>query len=222
MWASRTTARPRWASPAVADHVFLEAAASSSRSSTGRRRSRVTKPARRREQMREIQSPVRPAELAALVTDAAKHISGQAGSRRLQLSVLRPRPIATYQREGGWDVRDHQGLLFLRRGEGLRLVDRTAIAARRCSRSLFHQAFSAGPASMRPDRWIGRPVSSSMVGRGFHYQQRSLDLESRTQALPAAELAVKQRGSEAREQTQPNSTVLAKPRDPPRPSTSTS
>jgi NAD(P)-dependent dehydrogenase (short-subunit alcohol dehydrogenase family) len=63
--------------------------------------------AKRREAMREMQSPVRPAELTvALMTDAAKHISGQIfGAGGYNLSVFsQPRPIETYTREGGWDV----------------------------------------------------------------------------------------------------------------------
>jgi NAD(P)-dependent dehydrogenase (short-subunit alcohol dehydrogenase family) len=63
--------------------------------------------AKRREAMREVQSPVRPAELTvALMTDAAKHISGQIfGAGGYNLSVFsQPRPIETYSREGGWDV----------------------------------------------------------------------------------------------------------------------
>src|SRR5580692_8030769 len=63
--------------------------------------------AARREQMRQIQSPVRPAELAAaLLSDAAKHISGQifgAGGHNLSI-YSQPRPIATYSRDGGWDA----------------------------------------------------------------------------------------------------------------------
>lgn len=63
--------------------------------------------AKRREAMREIQSPLRPAELAvALMSDAAKHVSGQIfGVGGYNLSIYsQPRPIATYQREGGWDA----------------------------------------------------------------------------------------------------------------------
>jgi NAD(P)-dependent dehydrogenase (short-subunit alcohol dehydrogenase family) len=63
--------------------------------------------AKRREAMREMQSPIRPAELTvALMTDAAKHISGQIfGAGGYNLSVFsQPRPIETYSREGGWDV----------------------------------------------------------------------------------------------------------------------
>jgi NAD(P)-dependent dehydrogenase (short-subunit alcohol dehydrogenase family) len=63
--------------------------------------------AKRRDEMREVQSPVRPAELAvALLSDAAKHISGQTfGAGGYNLSIYsQPRPIATYSREGGWDA----------------------------------------------------------------------------------------------------------------------
>jgi hypothetical protein len=63
--------------------------------------------AQRREAMRELQSAVRPAELTvALLTPAAAHISGQIfGAGGYNLSIYsQPRPIKTYQREGGWDV----------------------------------------------------------------------------------------------------------------------
>ncbi len=63
--------------------------------------------AKRREAMREIQSPVRPAELSvALCSDAAKGVSGQIfGAGGYNLSIYsQPRPIATYSREGGWDA----------------------------------------------------------------------------------------------------------------------
>ncbi|HEX4199520.1 MAG TPA: SDR family NAD(P)-dependent oxidoreductase [Caulobacteraceae bacterium] len=63
--------------------------------------------AKRREAMREVQSPVRPAELTvALMSDAAKSISGQIfGAGGYNLSVYsQPRPINTYAREGGWDA----------------------------------------------------------------------------------------------------------------------
>jgi NAD(P)-dependent dehydrogenase (short-subunit alcohol dehydrogenase family) len=62
---------------------------------------------KRRDAMREISSPIRPAQLAvALMSDAAKHISGQIfGASGYNLSIYsQPRPIATYQREGGWDA----------------------------------------------------------------------------------------------------------------------
>jgi hypothetical protein len=55
--------------------------------------------------MREIQSPVRPAELAvALMSGAAKAISGQIfGVGGYNLSIYsQPRPIHTYARDGGW------------------------------------------------------------------------------------------------------------------------
>jgi len=63
--------------------------------------------AKRREAMREVQSPVRPAELAvALSSEAAKHISGQIfGAAGYNLSIYsQPRPIETYSRDGGWDA----------------------------------------------------------------------------------------------------------------------
>ncbi len=63
--------------------------------------------AKRREAMREIQSPVRPAELAvALMSDASKGISGQIfGVGGYNLSIYsQPRPIATYGRDGGWEA----------------------------------------------------------------------------------------------------------------------
>src|SRR5579871_4048624 len=63
--------------------------------------------AKRREAMREVQSPVRPAELTvALMTDAAKGISGQIfGIGGYNVSVYsQPRPIETFSRDGGWDV----------------------------------------------------------------------------------------------------------------------
>jgi NAD(P)-dependent dehydrogenase (short-subunit alcohol dehydrogenase family) len=62
---------------------------------------------KRREAMREVQSPVRPAELAvALMSHAAQSISGQIfGAGGYNLSIFsQPRPIATYSREGGWDA----------------------------------------------------------------------------------------------------------------------
>jgi NAD(P)-dependent dehydrogenase (short-subunit alcohol dehydrogenase family) len=61
--------------------------------------------AKRREAMRQIQSPVRPAELAvALMSDKAKAVSGQIfGVGGYNLSIYsQPRPIHTYSREGGW------------------------------------------------------------------------------------------------------------------------
>ena len=63
--------------------------------------------AKAREAMRETQSPVRPAELTvALLTPAAKHISGQIfGAGGFNLSVFsQPRPIHTYARPSGWEV----------------------------------------------------------------------------------------------------------------------
>ncbi|HUZ12019.1 MAG TPA: SDR family NAD(P)-dependent oxidoreductase [Caulobacteraceae bacterium] len=63
--------------------------------------------AKARAAMREVQSPVRPAELAvALCSDAAKGISGQIfGAAGYNLSVYsQPRPIHAYSREGGWDA----------------------------------------------------------------------------------------------------------------------
>jgi NAD(P)-dependent dehydrogenase (short-subunit alcohol dehydrogenase family) len=63
--------------------------------------------AKRREAMREVQSPVRPAQLTvALMSDAAKSISGQIfGAGGYNLSVYsQPRPVHTYSREGGWDA----------------------------------------------------------------------------------------------------------------------
>ncbi|HLI67855.1 MAG TPA: SDR family NAD(P)-dependent oxidoreductase [Caulobacteraceae bacterium] len=88
--------------------------------------------AKRREAMREVQSPIRPAELTvALMTDAAKHISGQIfGAGGYNLSVFsQPRPIETFSREGGWDV---AGILkdFFPRAEKLYTpLARTAPAA---------------------------------------------------------------------------------------------
>jgi len=86
--------------------------------------------AARREQMREIQSPVRPAELAAaLMTDAAKHISGQIfGAGGYNLSIYsQPRPIATYSREGGWDMPGIIKDFFPRIEKDMTSLDRTAI-----------------------------------------------------------------------------------------------
>jgi NAD(P)-dependent dehydrogenase (short-subunit alcohol dehydrogenase family) len=63
--------------------------------------------AKRRDANREIQSPVRPAQLSvALSSDAAKGISGQIfGAAGYNLSVYsQPRPVHTYAREGGWDA----------------------------------------------------------------------------------------------------------------------
>jgi NAD(P)-dependent dehydrogenase (short-subunit alcohol dehydrogenase family) len=63
--------------------------------------------AERREVMREMQSPVRPAQMAvALSSPAATAISGQIfGAGGYNLSIYsQPRPIETYSREGGWDA----------------------------------------------------------------------------------------------------------------------
>jgi NAD(P)-dependent dehydrogenase (short-subunit alcohol dehydrogenase family) len=60
---------------------------------------------KRREQMREINSPVRPAQLAvALSSPASAPISGQVfGVGGYNLSIYQqPRPIVTYSRDGGW------------------------------------------------------------------------------------------------------------------------
>ena len=61
----------------------------------------------RREAMRAINSPERPAQLAvALSAPAAAHISGQVfGAGGYHLSIFQqPRPIETFAREGGWDA----------------------------------------------------------------------------------------------------------------------
>ena len=87
--------------------------------------------AARREAMRQVQSPVRPAELAAaLMTDAAKHISGQIfGAGGYNLSIYsQPRPIATYQREGGWEMTGIIKDFFPRVEKDFVSLDRTAIA----------------------------------------------------------------------------------------------
>jgi NAD(P)-dependent dehydrogenase (short-subunit alcohol dehydrogenase family) len=63
--------------------------------------------AKARAAMRDVQSPSRPAQLAvALASLAAKDITGQIfGAAGYNLSVYsQPRPINTYQREGGWDA----------------------------------------------------------------------------------------------------------------------
>ncbi|HEY4941460.1 MAG TPA: SDR family NAD(P)-dependent oxidoreductase [Rhizomicrobium sp.] len=63
--------------------------------------------AKRRAALREVQSPARPAEMAAaLMSGAAKHVTGQIfGVGGYNLSIYsQPRPIATYAREGGWDA----------------------------------------------------------------------------------------------------------------------
>ena len=88
--------------------------------------------AERREAMRAIQSPVRPAELAvALMSDAAKHISGQIfGAAGYNLSIFsQPRPIKTYSREGGWDAEGIVKDFFPRAEPDFTALDRTAMAA---------------------------------------------------------------------------------------------
>jgi NAD(P)-dependent dehydrogenase (short-subunit alcohol dehydrogenase family) len=88
--------------------------------------------AQRREAMREIQSPVRPAELAvALMSDAAKHISGQIfGAGGYNLSIFsQPRPIKTYQREGGWDAEGIVKDFFPRAEPDFTALDRSAMNA---------------------------------------------------------------------------------------------
>jgi len=88
--------------------------------------------AARREQMRQIQSPVRPAELAsALMSDAAKHISGQIfGAGGYNLSIFsQPRPIKTYSREGGWDAEGIVKDFFPRAEPDFTALDRSAMNA---------------------------------------------------------------------------------------------
>jgi len=88
--------------------------------------------AQRREQMRAIQSPVRPAELAvALMSDAAKHISGQIfGAGGYNLSIFsQPRPIKTYSREGGWDAEGIVKDFFPRAEPDFTALDRSAMTA---------------------------------------------------------------------------------------------
>ena len=88
--------------------------------------------AERREQMRQIQSPVRPAELAvALMSDAAKHISGQIfGAGGYNLSIFsQPRPIKTYSREGGWDAEGIVKDFFPRAEPDFTALDRSAMTA---------------------------------------------------------------------------------------------
>jgi len=61
----------------------------------------------RREAMRAISSPDRPAQLAvALSAPASAPLSGQVfGANGYNLSIYQqPRPIATFSREGGWDA----------------------------------------------------------------------------------------------------------------------
>ncbi|MFI4934923.1 MAG: SDR family NAD(P)-dependent oxidoreductase [Caulobacterales bacterium] len=63
--------------------------------------------AARREAQREIQSPIRPAQMAvALSSPASAHITGQIfGAGGYNLSIYsHPRPIETFSREGGWDA----------------------------------------------------------------------------------------------------------------------
>jgi NAD(P)-dependent dehydrogenase (short-subunit alcohol dehydrogenase family) len=87
---------------------------------------------KRREAMREMQSPARPAELAvALVSPAAKAISGQTfGAGGYNLSIYsQPRPIATYSREGGWDADGIVADFFPRIEKDMTPLGRTAQAA---------------------------------------------------------------------------------------------
>jgi NAD(P)-dependent dehydrogenase (short-subunit alcohol dehydrogenase family) len=86
----------------------------------------------RREAMREVQSPIRPAELAvALMSDAASHISGQIfGAGGYNLSIYsQPRPIKTYQREGGWDADGIVKDFFPRAEPDFTSLDRAAMGA---------------------------------------------------------------------------------------------
>ena len=85
--------------------------------------------AKAREAMREVQSPVRPAELAvALMSDAAKHISGQIfGAGGYNLSVFsQPRPIHTYSRQGGWSAEAIIKDFFPRAEKDFTSLERTA------------------------------------------------------------------------------------------------
>jgi NAD(P)-dependent dehydrogenase (short-subunit alcohol dehydrogenase family) len=85
--------------------------------------------AKAREAAREIQSPVRPAELAvALMSNAAKHISGQIfGAGGYNLSIYsQPRPIATYSRDGGWDADGIVKDFFPRAEKDFTTLERTA------------------------------------------------------------------------------------------------
>ena len=87
--------------------------------------------AKRREAAREVQSPVRPAELTvALLSDAAKGISGQIfGSAGYNLSVYsQPRPINTYAREGGWTAEGIVADFFPRAEKDYTPLARTAPA----------------------------------------------------------------------------------------------
>jgi len=86
--------------------------------------------AERREAMRQVQSPVRPAELAvALMSDAANHISGQIfGAGGYNLSIYsQPRPIKTYSREGGWDAEGIVKDFFPRAEPDFTALDRSAM-----------------------------------------------------------------------------------------------
>jgi NAD(P)-dependent dehydrogenase (short-subunit alcohol dehydrogenase family) len=88
--------------------------------------------AERREAMREVQSPIRPAELAvALMSEKAKHISGQIfGAGGYNLSIYsQPRPIKTYQREGGWDADDIVKDFFPRAEADFTPLDRSAMTS---------------------------------------------------------------------------------------------
>jgi NAD(P)-dependent dehydrogenase (short-subunit alcohol dehydrogenase family) len=88
--------------------------------------------AQRREAMREVQSPVRPAELAvALMAPAAAKISGQIfGAGGYNLSIYsQPRPIKTYQREGGWDVEGILKDFFPRAEPDFTPLDRSAMTS---------------------------------------------------------------------------------------------
>jgi NAD(P)-dependent dehydrogenase (short-subunit alcohol dehydrogenase family) len=85
--------------------------------------------AKAREAMREVQSPIRPAELAvALMSDAAKHINGQIfGAGGYNLSIYsQPRPIATYSRDGGWDADGIVKDFFPRAEKDFTKLERTA------------------------------------------------------------------------------------------------
>ncbi len=86
--------------------------------------------AQRREAMREVQSPLRPAELTvALLAPAAKHISGQIfGAGGYNLSIYsQPRPIHTYSREGGWEVEGIIKDFFPRAEKDFTPLDRSAM-----------------------------------------------------------------------------------------------
>ena len=87
---------------------------------------------KRRDAMREIQSPVRPAELAvALMSDAARHISGQIiGSSGYNLSIFsQPRPIAIYSREGGWTAEGIVEDFFPRAEKDFTSLERSALSS---------------------------------------------------------------------------------------------